>query len=241
MRRRALSLRLDPDELDSIFAGLESASAIVAAVSGGPDSTALLHALGCWNSQRSRPRILVATIDHKLRPEAWAEADAVAAAAAILGLAHFRLTWRGRKPATGLQEAAREARYGLLAALAREHGASHLVTAHTLDDQAETVLMRLARGSGLAGLGGMRRQGQTRGLVHCRPFLHLPKAALVTACRDHGWPFFDDPSNADPRFARTRWRAILPQLAAEGLDARRLAKLAERAQQAEDALAAKAA
>jgi tRNA(Ile)-lysidine synthase len=197
-----------------------------------------MHALARWAVTGGHPPVIVATVDHGLRAESALEAEAVASSAAQLGLRHHRLAWCGDKPKAGLQDAARAARYRLLSELALRQGADYLVTAHTLDDQAETVMMRLARGSGLAGLGGMRRETETHGLVHVRPFLHLPKAALVDACRDQGWSFCEDPSNADPRFARSRWRKILPLLAAEGLDASCLARVAERAQRADEALAA---
>jgi tRNA(Ile)-lysidine synthase len=113
---------------------------------------------------------------------------------------------------------------------------SHLVTAHTLDDQAETVLMRLSRGSGIEGAAGMRALVERDGILHARPLLGWRKAALVAYCEERGLPFVEDPSNVNPRFARTRWRAILPQLEAEGLTPERLAAFAARAADAEDAL-----
>ncbi|QFU18016.1 tRNA lysidine(34) synthetase TilS [Microvirga thermotolerans] len=229
------------ERLDVLFASLSSARAVLAAVSGGPDSTALMHLLALWREAGNRPPVLVATVDHGLRPEAAREAAFVAEGAARLGLPHRTLRWTGPKPGTGLQEAARDARYGLLARLAREEGATHLVTAHTLDDQAETVLMRLARGSGLTGLGGMRPERDRDGLRHVRPLLDWPKRALLDLCRREGWPYVEDPSNADERFARVRWRRLMPSLAAEGMTAERLALLARRARRAEEALEAKAA
>lgn len=230
---------LTEDGLQDLFSSLSAAAGILAAVSGGPDSMALMHLLARWSPQ-GVPPIRVATVDHGLRPDAAAEAALVAVEAARLGLSHRILPWTGDKPRTGLQEAARQARYRLLAAHAREVGASHLVTAHTLDDQAETVLMRMARGSGLAGLAGMRAERDLGGIRHARPLLGLPKAALLDLCRRNGWAFATDPSNADERFARTRWRRLLPALAEEGLTAERLAVLAGRVQRAEDALNAKA-
>jgi len=228
------------DILTSLFAALEGASRIVAAVSGGPDSIALMHLLARWSAAGERPPILVATVDHGLRPESAVEAAFVAREAAGLGLGHRILAWTGEKPRTGLQEAAREARYRLLVRCAREEGASHLVTAHTLDDQAETVLMRLARGSGPAGLAGMRRDRERDGIRHVRPLLDRSKESLLALCRAQGWPFTVDPSNADERFARVRWRRIMPLLAAEGLTAERLARFSERMRQADEALQAKA-
>jgi tRNA(Ile)-lysidine synthase len=145
-------------EFESLFAGLISAPAIVLAVSGGPDSTALLFLAARWHAKRKHgPKLLAVTVDHGLRAESAREAKHVARLASKLGVAHRTLRWMGKKPATGIQEKARQARYGLLADAASKAGASHVLTAHTLDDQAETVLMRLIRGSGMTGLGGMAR------------------------------------------------------------------------------------
>jgi tRNA(Ile)-lysidine synthase len=231
---------LSDEGLEYLFASLNQASGIVAAVSGGPDSMALMHCLARWHAAGSRPAILVATIDHGLRPEAAEEAAFVAREAAALGLPHRILAWTGDKPRTGIQEAAREARYRLLVDYAREAGASHLVTAHTLDDQAETIMMRLARGSGLSGLAGMRRETERHGILHVRPLLDWPKSALLDLCRGQGWRFVSDPSNTNALYARVRWRRLMPLLAAEGLDAERLARFAWRAAQADEALDLKA-
>jgi tRNA(Ile)-lysidine synthase len=226
--------------LETLFAPLDRASGILAAVSGGPDSMALMHLLARWSGTGRRAPVLVATVDHGLRPEAAGEAAFVAREAASLGLAHRTLAWRGDKPRTGIQEAAREARYGLLVRCAREEGASHLVTAHTRDDQAETVLMRLARGSGLTGLSGMRRNRDRDGIRHLRPLLDWPKETLLDLCRAQGWRFVSDPSNLDERFERVRWRRIMPLLAAEGLTVERLVRFSERMRRADEALEATA-
>src|SRR5262249_33428441 len=114
----------------------------------------------------------------------------------------------------------------------------HVVTAHTLDDQAETVLFRLARGSGVTGLAAMARTTSLDGIVLVRPFLDVPKARLIATLRAARTPFFEDPSNRDPRFTRPRLRALMPPLAAEGLDASRLALLARRMGRADAALEA---
>ena len=127
------------------------------AISGGSDSTALMVLLADWlgRARSSAGAFTVLTVDHRLRPESAAEAGAVARQAAALGYAHATLVWDGDKPPTGLQAAARAARYRLMADYARAHGIGTILTAHTLDDQAETLLMRLARGSGLDGLSAM--------------------------------------------------------------------------------------
>ena len=229
-------------EATDVFRPLADVDAIVLAVSGGPDSMALMHfAASCAAAAHLRgvpfPRLAVATVDHGLRPGSRIEAEHVVAAAARLGLDALLLTWEGEKPVSRLQEKARHHRYALLVDGARRLGASHLATAHTLDDQAETLLFRMARGSGPAGLAGMRRTTMREGLRHVRPFLGIAKARLIAACRANQWSYADDPSNLDPRFARTRWRALLPVLAAEGLDAERFGVLARRLADVDDVIA----
>jgi len=146
-------------EAKTLFAGLVHAPALILAVSGGPDSTALLVLAARWRaSLKKGPQLLAVTVDHRLRSQSAAEARAVKRLASRLGLRHRTLRWSGRKPATGLPEAARAMRYRLLAAAARAAGAAHVLTAHTLDDQAETVLIRMARGSGPSGLCAMARE-----------------------------------------------------------------------------------
>jgi tRNA(Ile)-lysidine synthase len=142
----------------ALFDPLAHATALILAVSGGPDSTALLVLAARWRAGRRRgPELVAVTIDHGLRRESAAEARAVARLARELGVHHRTLRWREAKPASGLQEAARDARYRLLGEAARAANARYVVTAHTLDDQAETVLIRMTRGSGLSGLGAMAR------------------------------------------------------------------------------------
>jgi tRNA(Ile)-lysidine synthase len=226
-------------EADSLFADLGDAPALVIAVSGGPDSTALLWLVARWRKRRRRGPVLTAvTVDHGLRPESAREAAAVKRLAAKLGVAHRTMRWTGPKPATGIQQAAREARYRLLAAAARKAGAHHILTAHTRDDQAETVLHRLARGSGLAGLAGIARLSRRDGLTLVRPCLGIAKARLVATLRAAHIPYAEDPSNQDPRFLRPRLRRLMPALAVEGLDAARLAGFAQRAARANAAIEA---
>jgi tRNA(Ile)-lysidine synthase len=225
---------IDAAEAQALFAPFRSGmTGVLLAVSGGPDSMALMALAACLENPSP---LAVATVDHGLRPGSAAEAALVAEAAAALGLPHKTLAWTGPKPATGLQEAARAARYALLAAEARRLGFSHVATAHHADDQAETVLMRLAAGSGIAGLAGMRAQSERDGLALLRPLLGIDKARLVATCAARGLPFVRDPSNADPRYGRTRARATLEALSGEGLSAPRLARLAARAARADEAL-----
>ena len=224
-------------EAQSLFDGLNSALALVLAVSGGPDSTALLVLAARWRAALADgPKLLAVTIDHGLRPESAREASAVKRLAARLGVAHRTLRWSGDKPATGLQEAARNARYRLLADAARKAGATHILTGHTRDDQAETVLFRMARGSGITGLGGMVRETRIGGISIVRPLLDRPKAQLIATLGAAGIDFAEDPSNRDPRFTRTRLRGLLPALAEEGLDASRLALLAQRLRRADETI-----
>ena len=233
------SAALSIAETELLFAGLELVPAIILAVSGGPDSNALLFLAARWRAAiQTGPKLVAVTIDHGLRPEAAHEASAVRKLAAQLDVRHRILRWTGAKPATGLQEAARAVRYRLLRAAARGVGATHVLTAHTLDDQAETVLIRMARGSGLTGLGAMARETRLDDVILLRPLLEVPKARLVATLDNIGFRYADDPSNRDPRFTRARLRAMMPRLADEGLDVRRLALLARRLRRADLALEA---
>jgi len=162
-------------EADALFADFVAEPTLVLAVSGGPDSTALLYLAARWrNRRKSSPRLIAVTIDHGLRPQARHEAAAVKRLAGKLGVEHRTMRWRGAKPATGLQEKARLARYRLLHVAACRAKSRCVLTAHTLDDQAETVLFRMARGSGLAGIAGMARV--------------VPFAALVSSAWRPGRP-----------------------------------------------------
>jgi tRNA(Ile)-lysidine synthase len=234
------------DEANALFDVLADLRGLILAVSGGPDSTALLVMAAGWakrvEGRRKRaPKLVAVTIDHGLRNESRGEAAAVKKLARRLGVAHRTVRWRGKKPRTGLQAAARAARYRLLAEEATRTGFAHIVTAHTLDDQAETLLFRLARGSGLTGLSGMAPLSTLptnagREISLLRPLLGIPKTRLIATLKARGVDYNDDPSNRDPRFARTRLRDLLPRLAAEGLDAKTLARLGSRMRRAEAAV-----
>jgi len=231
-------------ELDGLFGALTHARGLVLAVSGGPDSTALLHLAARWrHGLATGPAMLAVTVDHGLRPEAKLEAAAVKAFAKQCGIAHRTLRWTGTKPKSRLQQTARSARYRLLAEAAVRFGADHILTAHTIDDQAETLLIRMSRGSGLTGLAGMAPVGPVPGsadasLRLARPLLGFAKARLIATLDRAGIGYADDPSNRDPRFTRARIRTLMPGLSQEGLDARRLSQLAQRMRRADMALEA---
>jgi tRNA(Ile)-lysidine synthase len=231
-------------EAKKLFDPLVDNSVLLLAVSGGADSTALLLLAARWRRARSRgPRLIAVTVDHGLRPESATEARAVKRLARGLGVQHRIMRWEGQKPATGLQQAARAARYRLLADAAEEVRADVVLTAHTLDDQAETVLIRMSRGSGVAGLAAMARTSPLpatvgRRITLVRPLIDIPKTRLIATLAKGGIAFADDPSNRDPRFARPRLRALMPALAREGLTPHRLALLAGRVRRAEAAIEA---
>jgi len=212
-----------------LFADWKAAPAIVLAISGGPDSVALMWLAARWRRALARgPRLIAVTVDHGLRPEAAREARDVKRLARSLDLPHRTVRWTGAKPNTGLPAAAREARYRLLAQAARASGATHILTAHTRDDQAETLLMRMLRGSGIAGLAAMARESEREGVRLARPLLDISKSRLIATLNKAKIGFADDPTNRDTGFTRPRLRAIMPVLAEEGGDARNLARLAAR-------------
>jgi tRNA(Ile)-lysidine synthase len=238
--RTAEAKAVSASETKTLFSGLQSFPVLVLAVSGGPDSTALLVLVARWrDSLKAGPKLVAVTVDHGLRKESGTEAAAVAHLARKLGIAHRTVRWGERKPKAGLQEAARLARYRLLGDAVRKAGGTHVVTAHTLDDQAETVLIRMSRGSGLSGLGAMQKISAAPHDEHLfvvRPLLEIPKTRLIATLRAAGISYADDPSNRDPRFARTRLRGMMNSLAEEGLDARQLGRLARRLKRADAAI-----
>jgi tRNA(Ile)-lysidine synthase len=220
-----------------LFADWKAAPAVVLAVSGGPDSLALMWLAARWRRSLTRgPRLIAVTVDHGLRPEAAREARDVKRLARTLDLSHRTLRWTGTKPKTGLQAAARAARYRLLAQVARASGATHILTAHTRDDQAETLLMRMLRGSGIAGLAAMARETEREGVWLARPLLDTPKSQLVATLAKAKIAFADDPTNRDLHYTRPRLRALMPALAEEGGDSRNLARLALRLARANAAI-----
>lgn len=187
---------------------------IAVACSGGADSLALAVLAHRWAEARDG-RLTALIVEHGLRPGSVREAAETAGRLEALGIAAEILPWCGTKPATGVQAAARAARYALLEGWCRAHGVLHLLTGHHLDDQAETLLMRLARGGDGDGLAAMPA---VRELDHCRllrPLLAVRRGRLAATLEAAGLGWVDDPSNDDPRYERVRVRQAL---AAGGLD-----------------------
>jgi tRNA(Ile)-lysidine synthase len=225
-------------EAEGLLAPLAGFSRVALAVSGGPDSVALMQLAARWRAGLAKgPKLSVLTVDHRLRPGSHREAEQVAGLASALGLAHAILTWEEQEPFTaGLQERAREARYDLMAAYCHAHDIPALVTAHHLDDQAETFLMRLKRGSGLDGLAAIPERGDWAGIVVLRPLLDVSKARLVATLEAANIDFISDPSNLDPRFERVRLRESAAALTALGLTPEAIALSARRLRRAREAV-----
>jgi len=210
---------------------------IAVAVSGGPDSMALAILAGAWVKTR-HGRISALIVDHGIRAESAREAAQVAGWLTRHRLAPKILHWTGPRPRRGVPAAARAARYALLEQWCAAHGVLHLLVGHQRQDQAETLLMRLGRGSGLDGLSAMAAIVERRQVRILRPLLQIAAGRLratLTACRQ---TWVEDPSNRDPTQGRARLRAALPALGQDGLTVDRLADTAHHLGQARQALEA---
>lgn len=234
-----------------LFDCLAEFDRIVLAGSGGLDSTFLLHAAAAWHRLEpdSNRRLLVCTVDHRLRPESTAEADAVGRQARALGLDHVVAPRTGPAPEAFSQAWARTLRYQLLIEVARNGARASdriaVVTAHHADDQVETVLMRLDRGSGITGLAGMRparvlaaadSETGEPAVTLVRPLLSKRRQDLRVALVAAGIAWFDDPSNVDPRFERVRLRNALSEASAPLVAPAGVAGSTRRLARADDAL-----
>jgi len=204
------------------------------AVSGGGDSVALLHLLYAWGFKNGR-KIYVATVNHNLRKEAREEAGFVADLCQNLNLNHSILSWENWDGKGNLQNEARNARKSLLRGWACDLGLSAVALGHTEDDQAETFLMRLARGSGVDGLSGMQAVSGDNP-VWIRPMLDISRSDLRDYLTGIGQGWIEDPSNKSEKFDRVKFRNAMPALAELGLTARRLASTAKGLQPARAAL-----
>lgn len=190
--------------------GFEMQPRIAVAVSGGPDSMALVLLADRWVRQRGGA-VTALIVDHGLRPESAAEAETVAGWLADRGIRRHILRWDGAKPRRGIQEAAREARYSLLAEWCRRHSVLHLLTAHHREDQVETHLIRRRAGSGPDGLAAMPAVRELSGCRLVRPLLAVPKARLAALLAAERQPFLRDPTNDNPAFERARVRNSLDE------------------------------
>ena len=221
---------LNPQDL---FKDVPQAARYGVAVSGGSDSMGLVRLIA--DARHSVPvfadaAVTVLTVDHGLRPAAAEEAAQVAHWCRRLGFDHVTLTCRETLPASGVQAAARAARYRLMTDWCLSDGADVLMVAHTLEDQAETVLMRLARGSGVDGLSAMAPVTMQNGIAVVRPLLGVSRDRLRSCLAAHDQDWIDDPSNHDERFERVRVRKALPALADLGLTPETLSVTARRLQ-----------
>lgn len=222
-------------ELMARLGPFEPAPVLALAVSGGADSMALALLASAWAATRGGT-VTALIVDHRLRPEATAEAELTRSRLQARGIPAEILTRYGETPASDLQAFAREARYALLTRWCRDRGVLHLVTAHHRDDQAETLLLRLARGSGLAGLAAMPAIAHLDSCRLLRPLLSVPPARLRATLQEAGQDWIEDPSNGNEVFARVRLRNSARQLAALGLAPARLAATARHLGRARAAL-----
>lgn len=205
---------------------------VALAVSGGPDSMALAWCMKEWGKNP----LFAFIVDHNLRPSSAAEAAQTKKALHKLGIEAEILHWEHAPVIRRLHENARRARYRLLLDACRAHGIFNLLLAHQREDQAETILMRLAKGSGVDGLAGMNMQNTKDGVRLLRPFLAISKERLLATCGTAKLPYIVDPSNQSEKFARGRLRRVMPLLAAEGLSTERLTDLGARASEVKAAL-----
>lgn len=213
----------------------EARPCVAVAVSGGADSLCLALLAHDWARERGGEAVAL-TVDHGLRCEAAAEADQVGRWLAARGIRHAVLRWEGAKPSADIQAQARAARYRLLEAWCAGQGVLHLLLAHHQDDQAETLLLRLARGSGVDGLSAMAPVAEGFSVRLLRPLLSIPRARLAATLAARGQDWVEDPSNRNRAYARVRMRNLMPSLEAEGMAAERLAATARRLGRARAAL-----
>ncbi|MEJ0026884.1 MAG: tRNA lysidine(34) synthetase TilS [Rhizomicrobium sp.] len=211
------------------------------AVSGGGDSIALMHLLAGWAKKKRRPPPIVVTVDHDLRADSGADARKVMRWAREAGLKPKTLRWTGPRPTADIEAKAREARYRLMGDWAKRNGIAALYVAHTRDDQAETFLLRLMRGSGIDGLAAMRAIAPFplpgfRELGIVRPLLALERDAVRAHLTAKKLPWLDDPMNDEDRFARVRLRKLIPALEEAGLSRQRIAAAAAHLSRAREAL-----
>ncbi|USG62704.1 tRNA lysidine(34) synthetase TilS [Sneathiella marina] len=199
-------------KLDSLI-GLARERRLAVAVSGGSDSMALALLARHWAAENSVD-LEILTVDHGLRPASKQEAVTVGGWMKLLDLPHASLVWDGPHPTSGIQNAAREARYRLMAAYCKARNIQVLLLGHQLEDQLETFLMRFSKGSGLEGLASMREESQQFGIRLLRPLLGFKRQELRDFLTEEKQSWLDDPSNENPQFTRTQIGPILSDLQA---------------------------
>lgn len=221
--------------MEELFAKYQIKDEVVAVgVSGGADSLALVFQAAEELAVFGR-KIVALTVDHGLRPTSRLEAEYVAGLMQKYGIEHHILTWTGKKPTTGIEEAARQARYALIAEWCSQNNVRVLLTAHHAKDQAETFLMRLQRGSGLEGLCGIREYSVRDGLVILRPLLAVNPENLRDYLRQRAIVWVEDESNRDTTFLRGKIRQYLPELTENiGINIEKICNAVHNLQSAED-------
>ncbi len=230
------SFEFSQKDLDLFFEPIKTLEHIGLGVSGGVDSVALMFMVFHWaKTKKTPPKIMVYSVNHGLRDEAINECEFVKGEAKKLGFKTQVLTW-GEKPKSALQENARKARYKLIGQAMARNNTQILLTAHHAFDQAETILMRMANGSGIKGLVGMDRFSQVENIKIFRPLLDVPPDRLAKIIEKAGIKAIKDPSNFDEKYERVRWRKMLPSLFALGLNEERLNKFSARLKRATIAL-----
>ena len=208
---------------------------IALAVSGGPDSTAMMQ-IAAFSKKIEKNKVTVLVVDHGLRKESKDEARLVSKNAKLLGFNSKILRWEGTKPKTRIQEIARKTRYRLMTTWCKKEGIERLFLAHHLDDQVETFLMRLGKGSGVDGLAAMNFLTEISSLQLVRPFLEIPKNRFLDILDHSNLKWVSDPSNLNLNYKRSRIREILPILSKEGINSKQIGLVIKRMQSAKNAL-----
>ncbi|MEM7732079.1 MAG: tRNA lysidine(34) synthetase TilS [Pseudomonadota bacterium] len=222
----------DPASALRGFFSSEIPDQIAVALSGGSDSLALLSLLHAWR-ENGGPEVSAVTVNHGLRPEAAGEAAEMAQLCEDWNVPHATLDWARESSSGNLHDQARRARYTLMAEWALSQGIGVIALGHTQDDQAETFLMRLARGAGVDGLSAMRDRWDQKGVTFVRPLLACGREALRDYLREKGISWVEDAANRDPIYERSRVRAALPEI---GISTQTLSEVAGHLAQARDAL-----
>ncbi len=228
-------------DIDALFQCLEPYNSAALAVSGGADSVALMLLLKDWLSKRTEKgepstTIHILTVDHGLRPESQHEVLWVKKQAEELNFPVAILRWQGEKAKSSIQEKARDARYQLMSEWCHSNNIPAIITAHHLDDQAETVIMRLARGSGIDGLAAISNIRYLHNIILLRPLLDVSKKELILYLKSINVDWLDDPSNDNTDFERVRIRNAFPTLQEIGLESSAIARSAKRIRRASNAL-----